>query len=669
MEKKSKRQAAAAARLKKKKKEKKAHGEPQRREIVALRLIDGTVKKMIVNEFTTGEEFREMAASKVELIEHEHFRIANRTSEDDTEETWLDDDAYVLDQGVSKDTVPTLKVKYFRRNFLEITDPFAIFLFFMDVKARVMSGAWPVSEKQAVRLASYVVQSEFGDYDADIHKPGFMKGESSLEHFLPAQHIPADKKGRVAMERRVFEDHAKRQGEEAAIAQINYLEYCCVLETYGATFFTCSSISGAGAGVDASGACELGVTPAGVRVYTAGDASRTQKAFFPYNEAVEDCLVEGTRVTAKGMGVEGGDLVMSVADERVARRLENLLEGYQLFDAVGQPKASKRLTDVKAEEGGEEEKQRVKVHTADRSYKVFLISPRTTVKELMEMFAEKIELKDRRYFGLAESTSATDRWLDPRFPVLDQFVTADSNLYFKLRYFFVDQESLSTIKDNVAKQLYYLQFKQYVLDGYYIITPEKAPAYAAKTCLIEYGIYDETVHRSGFLINFGLEKFIPSYMIDAKSDSKWEKEVFREYKKYGDMGSEEQVMMEYVAMCSQISTFGITYFEVQRDKADGSGVEDVMLGVAHQGLVILEKQHFSVLSVFLYKRMRFTRTPTTLKLYVREKDKAAGGEIVWNEYEFDTLSPLQGMSIVELAGVYQQIAYQKAKARAAKNKK
>lgn len=84
-----------------------------------------------------------------------------------------------------------------------------------------------------------------------------------------------------------------------------------------------------------------------------------------------------------------------------------------------------------------------------------------------------------------------DRWLNPKRLVMDEFVLEDSNVVFKLRVIVLNEKELAKVKDPKAKHYYYLQFRQYVLDGHYTVTEAQSVELAAYTFFIDNGAYFE----------------------------------------------------------------------------------------------------------------------------------------------------------------------------------
>lgn len=55
-------------------------------------------------------------------------------------------------------------------------------LFFLQVKESILSDEVYCPPETAVLLASYSVQSKFGDYNKELHRPGYLVSECMLPH-------------------------------------------------------------------------------------------------------------------------------------------------------------------------------------------------------------------------------------------------------------------------------------------------------------------------------------------------------------------------------------------------------------------------------------------------------------------------------------------------------
>jgi radixin len=89
-----------------------------------------------------------------------------------------------MSQEIKKDEDP-LEFKFRARFFPEdvteeLVQEITQRLFFLQIKEAILTEEWYCPPETSVLLASYAVQAKFGDYNPDIHKPGFLDKERLL---------------------------------------------------------------------------------------------------------------------------------------------------------------------------------------------------------------------------------------------------------------------------------------------------------------------------------------------------------------------------------------------------------------------------------------------------------------------------------------------------------
>ncbi|XP_058141964.1 merlin-like isoform X2 [Dasypus novemcinctus] len=106
-------------------------------------------------------------------------------------------------------------------------------LFFLQVKKQILDEEIYCSPEASVLLASYAIQAKYGDYDANLHKPGFLAQVELLpQRVLRQYQMTAD-----MWEEKITAWYAEHRGTARDEAEMNYLKIAQDLEMYGITYF------------------------------------------------------------------------------------------------------------------------------------------------------------------------------------------------------------------------------------------------------------------------------------------------------------------------------------------------------------------------------------------------------------------------------------------------
>ncbi|XP_015424256.1 PREDICTED: tyrosine-protein phosphatase non-receptor type 3 isoform X4 [Myotis davidii] len=158
--------------------------EKTRSEVVcSIRFLDGLVQTFKVNKQDTGQVLLDMAYNHLCVTEKEYFGLQHGDGSVDSPR-WLESSKPIRKQ--LKGGFPC--TLHFRVRFF-IPDPNTLqqeqtrHLYFLQLKMDICEGRLTCPLNSAVVLASYAVQSHFGDYNSSIHHPGYL----SESQFIPDQ--------------------------------------------------------------------------------------------------------------------------------------------------------------------------------------------------------------------------------------------------------------------------------------------------------------------------------------------------------------------------------------------------------------------------------------------------------------------------------------------------
>ncbi|XP_073410179.1 merlin isoform X4 [Dendrobates tinctorius] len=187
---------------------------------------------------------------------------------------WLKMDKKVLDHDVPKEEPVTFHflAKFYPENVEEeLVQEITQHLFFLQVKKQILEEKIYCPPEASVLLASYAVQAKYGDYDASVHKRGFL----AEEELLPKRVINLYQMTPEMWEERITAWYAEHRGRTRDEAEMEYLKIAQDTEMYGVNYFLIRNKKGT--------ELLLGVDALGLHIYDP-ENRLTPKTSFPWNE-------------------------------------------------------------------------------------------------------------------------------------------------------------------------------------------------------------------------------------------------------------------------------------------------------------------------------------------------------------------------------------------------
>ncbi|XP_071992303.1 merlin-like isoform X1 [Engystomops pustulosus] len=170
-------------------------------------------------------------------------------------DTWLKLDKKVLQQDVPKEDPLKFRflAKFYPENVSEeLFQDITQHLFFLQVKKQILDEEIICSAEASVLLASYAIQAKYGDYNPNIHQPGFL----SQEELLPQRVLQQYQMTSEMWQEKITAWYAEHRGIARDEAEINYLKLAQDLDMYGMNYFPISQTKNDSdmlLGVDAKG--------------------------------------------------------------------------------------------------------------------------------------------------------------------------------------------------------------------------------------------------------------------------------------------------------------------------------------------------------------------------------------------------------------------------------
>ncbi|XP_046350854.2 FERM domain-containing protein 5-like isoform X15 [Haliotis rufescens] len=196
-------------------------GEVQTEYSCSIRFLDDSEPiQLNFKKDTLGQWLFDRVCEKLSLVEKDYFGL--RYVDAEKQRHWLDPLKTVYKQlkGVNP-MVLCFRVKFYPEDPMKLHEEITRYYLYLQLRRDLHHGRLLCSPQDAVHLASYIVQSEVGDYDPQDHPPGYI----TAFKMLPKQNSK--------MEDQIQELHKTLKGQVPAEAESNFLKKASVLDTFG----------------------------------------------------------------------------------------------------------------------------------------------------------------------------------------------------------------------------------------------------------------------------------------------------------------------------------------------------------------------------------------------------------------------------------------------------
>ncbi|XP_068032367.1 talin-1 isoform X2 [Anomalospiza imberbis] len=224
-----------------------------------IRMLDGTVKTVMVDDSKTVTDMLMTICARIGITNYDEYSLVREIMEEKKEEVtgtlkkdktllrdekkmeklkqklhtddelnWLDHGRTLREQGIDDNETLLLRRKFFYSDQnVDSRDPVQLNLLYVQARDDILNGSHPVSFDKACEFAGHQCQIQFGPYNEQKHKPGFLE----LKDFLPKEYIK--QKG----ERKIFMAHKNCGNMSEIEAKVCYVKLARSLKTYGVSFF------------------------------------------------------------------------------------------------------------------------------------------------------------------------------------------------------------------------------------------------------------------------------------------------------------------------------------------------------------------------------------------------------------------------------------------------
>ncbi|XP_075459925.1 protein 4.1 isoform X22 [Ascaphus truei] len=208
-------------------------------------LLDDTVFECEVEKHAKGQDVIRKVCSHLNILEEDYFGLALRESQ--STKVWLDPVKDIRKQVHGAPWEFTFNVKFYPPDPAQLTEDITRYFLCLQLRQDILSGQLPCSFATLALLGSYTVQSELGDFDADLH------GSDYVCEFKLGPNQTKE------LEEKVVELHKSYRSMTPAQADLEFLENAKKLSMYGVDMHQAKDLEG----VDIM----LGVCSSGLLVY------------------------------------------------------------------------------------------------------------------------------------------------------------------------------------------------------------------------------------------------------------------------------------------------------------------------------------------------------------------------------------------------------------------
>ncbi|RDD42569.1 Band 4.1-like protein 5 [Trichoplax sp. H2] len=169
-----------------------------------------------------GQEVYDAACQDLDLEEKEYFGLSYTDSAQVTH--WVDPTKKIRKQvPIGPPFSMRFLVKYSIANPDELQEEVTKYLFYQHIRNEILYGRLECPTDTLTKLAGYVLQSELGDFDEEVHTEGYVSEFRFLPEMIQTEEIEAQ----------IVDYHKLCEGQTPAEAEKNFLTIAKTIDMYG----------------------------------------------------------------------------------------------------------------------------------------------------------------------------------------------------------------------------------------------------------------------------------------------------------------------------------------------------------------------------------------------------------------------------------------------------
>ncbi|KAL1283478.1 Tyrosine-protein phosphatase [Trichinella pseudospiralis] len=191
-----------------------------------VHFLDGSQHDFELEKHALGQDLLNLSFEYLELLEKDYFGLQFTDLMPGPDSMrWLEPTKSIRKQMQCPPYILHFRVKFYVSDPSKLLEEYTRYHFYLQLRKDILDGHLVCPEPSLALLASYAVQSEFGDYSSEEHGDNYL----SSFRFISKQS--------AAFLQKVADLHKQHRGQTPADAEFNFLDHAKRLDTYGVELF------------------------------------------------------------------------------------------------------------------------------------------------------------------------------------------------------------------------------------------------------------------------------------------------------------------------------------------------------------------------------------------------------------------------------------------------
>lgn len=207
--------------------------------VIAVKLLENSSVECIVSSRTMGRECLQNVCQRLQIQQPEYFGLRYQTKEGLLR--WVDLERPLKKQldKYARECCLYLGVMFHVFSVDQLHNDVTRYYYFSHLKCDVIEGKLACSRQEAIQLASYSLQAEFGDHRPERHTTEYLKN-----FVLLPKSVLSQEEDHEALLEQIVQAHRSLQGVHHSLAELYYIVAVQRLEGYGEELFDVKDASG-----------------------------------------------------------------------------------------------------------------------------------------------------------------------------------------------------------------------------------------------------------------------------------------------------------------------------------------------------------------------------------------------------------------------------------------
>ncbi|KAL1236524.1 Tyrosine-protein phosphatase [Trichinella spiralis] len=191
-----------------------------------VHFLDGSQHDFELEKHALGQDLLNLSFEYLELLEKDYFGLQFTDLMPGPDSMrWLEPTKSIRKQMQCPPYILHFRVKFYVSDPSKLLEEYTRYHFYLQLRKDILDGHLVCPEPSLALLASYAVQSEFGDHSSEEHGDNYL----SSFRFISKQS--------ATFLQKVADLHKQHRGQTPADAEFNFLDHAKRLDTYGVELF------------------------------------------------------------------------------------------------------------------------------------------------------------------------------------------------------------------------------------------------------------------------------------------------------------------------------------------------------------------------------------------------------------------------------------------------